>query len=49
MLIATFTTLVVIAALGFSIQSEKSGGLIGEHRYNNRANDASGARADHLG
>ena len=49
MLAATLTTLLVIIALGFSIRSEKSGGLITEHRYNNRDNDASGARADHLG
>jgi len=48
MLIAILTTIVVVAALALSIRSERKG-LIGEHRYNNLANDASAARGDHLG
>jgi high-affinity Fe2+/Pb2+ permease len=49
MLAAIFITLVIIAALGSSIQAEQKGGLITRHRYNNRDNDAPGAREDHLG
>jgi hypothetical protein len=49
MLAAILITLVIIVALGYSFQSEKTGGLIAHHRYNNRYNDASGAREDHLG
>ena len=48
MITAFLTTLVVLAALAFSIKSERRG-LIGSHSYNNRANDAAGAREDHLG
>ena len=47
MLLAGLVTLIIIASLGYS-QSERKGGLIGHHRYNNRYNDAPGARADHL-
>jgi high-affinity Fe2+/Pb2+ permease len=49
MLAAIFIILVIISALGSSIQSEQDGGLISHHRYNNRDNDASGARDDHFG
>jgi hypothetical protein len=48
MLTASLTTIVIVAALALSIRSERNG-LIGEHRYNNLANDASAAREDHLG
>jgi hypothetical protein len=47
MLLAGLVTLIIIAALGYS-QSERRGGLIDHHSYNNRYNDASGAREDHL-
>lgn len=47
MLIALFVTLIVTAALGASMRSEERGGLINRHRYNNRYNDAPGAREDH--
>jgi hypothetical protein len=40
--------LVVIAAIGFTAQSARQGGLISHHSYNNRASDAAGAREDHL-
>jgi len=40
--------LVVIAAIAFTVASQAQGGLIGHHSYNNRQNDAAGAREDHL-
>jgi len=49
MLLAIFTTLIITAALGFSLNSGKRRGLIAEHSYNNPHNDATGARRDHLG
>jgi hypothetical protein len=49
MLAAILITLIIIAALASSIRAEKNGGLISEHRYNNRSNDASGARDEHFG
>ncbi len=49
MLLAIFTTAVIVWALGFSLRSERKRGIIGEHRYNNRYNDASASRGDHLG
>jgi len=48
MLPALLITLIIVVALGSSIQSERDGGLIAHHSYNNRNNDASGAREDHL-
>jgi hypothetical protein len=47
MLLASLITLVIVAALGYS-QAERNGGLISHHSYNNRYNDASAAREDHL-
>jgi len=41
--------LIIISALGYSIRSEQKGGMIARHSYNNRDNDASGARDDHFG
>jgi hypothetical protein len=49
MFAAILITLIIIAALGYSMQTGQDGGLIGQHRYNNRHNDAAGARDDHLG
>jgi hypothetical protein len=50
MLLAIFITLLIIAGLGTSVRSRRGGGgLIAQHRYNNRYNDASAAREDHLG
>jgi hypothetical protein len=49
MLLAIFTTAVIVWALGYSMRSERKGGIIDEHRYNNRYNDATGAREDRLG
>ncbi len=49
MILAILTTAVIVWALGFSLRSERKGGIIGEHRYNNRYSDAVGARHDRLG
>jgi hypothetical protein len=49
MLPALLITLVIILALGYPMGSEQDSGMITHHRYNNRNNDASGAREDHLG
>jgi hypothetical protein len=40
--------IISVLALGYSIQDEQSGGLIARHLYNNRYNDAPGAREDHF-
>jgi hypothetical protein len=45
LLIALIVAVALAAVARFSGQP----GLIDRHSYNNRANDASGARADHLG
>jgi hypothetical protein len=49
MLTAIVVTLLVVAALALGLRSERSAGLILRRPYNNRHNDASGAREDHLG
>ena len=49
MILAILTTTIIVWALGFSFRSDRRRGLIGEHRYNNRYNDASAARDDHFG
>jgi hypothetical protein len=49
MVLAMFITFIIIFALGISLRSGRRGGLIAQHRYNNRYNDAAGAREDHLG
>jgi hypothetical protein len=49
MLSATIVTLVVAAALGYGLRSRRTGDLIETRPYNNRYNDASAARQDHLG
>jgi hypothetical protein len=46
---AILTTAVIVWALGFSLRSDRTSGLIGEHRYANRYNDATASREDHLG
>jgi len=48
MLISIFVTLLIIAALGCALRSERTGSLIVRRPYNNRYNDASGAREDHF-
>jgi hypothetical protein len=49
MLTSITVTLVVVAALGYGLRSGRRGTLIVRRPYNNRYNDASGAREDHLG
>jgi hypothetical protein len=49
MLTSIFVTLLVVAALGYALGSERPGELIVHRPYNNRYSDASGAREDHLG
>jgi hypothetical protein len=49
MLLGILITVIITAALGYSLASERRGGMIDHHGYNNRHNDATGARRDHLG
>jgi hypothetical protein len=49
MLFAIIVTLVILAGLGGAIRSGRGDGLIVRRPYNNRYNDAAGAREDHLG
>jgi hypothetical protein len=49
MLTSIIVTFVIVAALGHALRPGRSGGLILRRPYNNRYNDASGAREDHLG
>ena len=49
MLTGVAVTLIITVALGSSLRLGRNGGLIARRPYNNRANDASGAREDHLG
>jgi hypothetical protein len=47
MLAAFLTTLAILGGLAYALRSQERG-LIDRHRYNNRHNDAPGARADNL-
>jgi hypothetical protein len=49
MLSSIFVTLIIIAGLGYALRSEHNGELISRRPYNNRYNDASGARDEHFG
>ncbi len=49
MLTAIGVAVLIAAALGSALRSEGSGVLIARRPYNNRHNDAAGAREDHLG
>ncbi len=42
-------TLLILAALGYALRADGTDSLIVRRPYNNRYNDASGAREDHLG
>jgi hypothetical protein len=42
-------TLILAAGLGISMRTSRQGELISRTPYNNRYNDAPGAREDHLG
>ena len=48
MFAAAIVTLVIVAALGHATRSGRRGELISRRPYNNRYNDAAGAREDHL-
>jgi hypothetical protein len=41
--------LIIAAGLGFTTRSARGYRLISKHAYNNRYNDAAGARQDHAG
>ena len=49
MLLGILITLIITAGLGSALRRDGRGGLIARRPYNNRYNDASGAREDHLG
>jgi hypothetical protein len=49
MLTAILITLIVVAALGFALRTGRREDALLRRPYNNRYNDASGAREDHLG
>jgi uncharacterized membrane protein len=49
MLTAILITLIVVAALAYALRIPASQSTILRRPYNNRYNDASGAREDHLG
>ncbi|HEY2180468.1 MAG TPA: hypothetical protein VGH09_02225 [Solirubrobacteraceae bacterium] len=49
MLTAVFITLIVVSALGYALRSGRGEGALLRRPYNNRYNDASAARRDHLG
>jgi hypothetical protein len=47
-MLAAIFTLLVIPLLGFALRSGRTDELIVHRPYNNRYNDASGAREDHV-
>jgi hypothetical protein len=49
MLTAILVTLLLVAALGYALAAGRSGQTILHRPYNNRYNDAVGAREDSLG
>jgi hypothetical protein len=49
MLLAFIIALLVTGALGYALRSGRQGETLLHRPYNNRYNDASGAREDHLG
>jgi hypothetical protein len=49
MLPAIIVTLLIIAFVGYAPRSPRTGKLIVRRPYNNRYNDASGSREDHVG
>ncbi len=49
MITAIITTLIIAAALGYSLRSGRDGETIVHRPYNNRYNDASGAREETFG
>jgi hypothetical protein len=49
MLTAILITLIVVGALAYALRSGRGDAALVRRPYNNRYNDASGARSDHLG
>lgn len=49
MLLGILITLLLMVGLGAAFRRDEESGLIARRPYNNRYNDASGAREDHLG
>jgi hypothetical protein len=49
MLTAIIVTLIIPATLGYALRAGRHGESIIHRPYNNRYNDASAARRDHLG
>lgn len=49
MFLGILITLFLMIGLGAALRRDGSGGLIARRPYNNRYNDASGSREDHLG
>jgi hypothetical protein len=49
MLSSIIVSLIITAALGYALRAGRGDELIVRHPYNNRYNDAAGAREDHLG
>jgi hypothetical protein len=49
MFAAIVITLLILAALGYTLRPDDSDSPIVHRPYNNRYNDASGAREDHFG
>jgi uncharacterized membrane protein len=49
MLTAILITLLIVATLGYALRSGRGGSALLRRPYNNRYNDASGAREDSLG
>jgi hypothetical protein len=49
MLTAILITLFVVGALAYALRSGRGDGALVRRPYNNRYNDASAARRDHLG
>jgi hypothetical protein len=49
MLTSIIVTLIITGALGYAMRTGRDGGIILSRPYNNRYNDATGARDDRLG
>jgi hypothetical protein len=49
MLSSIIVTSVIVVTLGYALRSGRTGGMIVHRPYNNRYNDASGARENLLG
>ena len=48
-MLQVIVTLLIVVGLGYSLQTDRKGRQIAHTPYNDRYNDAAGARDDHLG